>query len=48
METTKKKPKLDEARKRWGAADVLSGNPTTNPHPAPEAPAAAEQVRRAA
>jgi hypothetical protein len=42
------KPKLEEARRRWGTAAVLSGNPTHNPQPAPEAPAAAEQVRRAA
>lgn len=44
----KHQPKLEEARRRWGAAEILSGNPTTNPQPAPEAPAVAEQVRRAA
>lgn len=47
-EKTKSRPALEEARRRWGAAEVLSGNPTHNPQPAPEAPAAVEQIRRAA
>jgi hypothetical protein len=39
--------KLEEARKRWGTAEVLNGNPNPNPQPAPDAPAAAE-MRKAA
>jgi hypothetical protein len=45
---SKKQPKLEEARRRWGTAEILSGNPTTNPQPAPEAPAAAQETKRAA
>lgn len=48
-EATRQHPKLEEARRRWGAAEILSGNPTTNPQPpAPEAPAAAMTERKAA
>lgn len=36
---------IEEARKRWGTAEVLTSNP--NPQPAPEAPAAAEGRRAA-
>ena len=49
--TTKKSSEaLNQARRRWGRADVLSGNPTptTNPQPAPKAPAATMKARRAA
>lgn len=41
------KPKLEEARRRWGSAEILSGNPNHTPRPAPKAPAAI-QTRRAA
>ncbi len=35
-------PKLDEARRRWGTARVLTGTPTPTTHtPAPAAPAVA-------
>ncbi len=41
-------PKLEEARRRWGKARVLTGSPTPKPHnPAPTAPAAVA-IRRAA
>lgn len=40
-------PKLEEARRRWGSAEILSGNPNHTPRPAPKAPAAI-QTRRAA
>lgn len=49
MAESTKTPKLEEARRRWGSAVILSGTPTNHdPQPAPEAPAAAEQVRRTA
>jgi len=46
MESTTKRstPKLEEARRRWGTARVLTGSPTPTTHtPAPAAPAAAIQ-----
>ncbi len=46
-EETTRKPKLEEARRRWGMARVLTGSPTPK-HPAPTAPAAAVAIRRAA
>jgi hypothetical protein len=38
--------KLQEARRRWGAARVLTGKPTPKQNPTPAAPAVA--IRRAA
>lgn len=47
--TTVSKPKLEEARKRWGMAVVLSGTPIPAPRrPNPSAPAAAIALPRAA
>lgn len=45
------KPMLEEARRRWGAATVLTGNEPPNappPPPAPAAPALAMPLREAA
>lgn len=43
MRKERKHPKLEEARRRWGRARVLKGNPTPNPQPKepPTAPAVA-------
>ncbi len=49
MKQTTKNPKLEEARRRWGRARVLSGHPTPKHHsPTPTAPAVAAHARRAA
>jgi hypothetical protein len=49
MEKTNHRPKLEEARRRWGKARVYTGTPTPKQHnPTPTAPAAAVQIRRAA
>lgn len=44
-----KRTKLEEARRRWGAARVLTGKVAPKNHtPAPAAPAVAARARRAA
>jgi hypothetical protein len=45
--TRKSSPSLEEARRRWGAAEVLAGSSPPNP-PAPAAPAIAMPLREAA
>lgn len=45
QETKRSTPKLDQARRIWGAAQILGGNPTPTTHtPAPHAPAIARRA----